>query len=244
MLSFNKYACYLAAGLACLVGCGSRMKQKEPADPYRAAREAMVVRQLAGRDITDKRVLDAFRKVPRHIFVPDSDIGRAYGDFPLPIGQGQTISQPYMVAVMTQLLKLEGDEKVLEVGTGSGYQAAILAELCREVYTIELLPELAENAERRLDSLGYGNIHVRAGDGYLGWPEAAPFDAVIITCAPEKLPQPLVEQLKVGGRLVVPIGPQEHAQTLTVYTKTDTGLVTDYEGGCYFVPMRGLIEKE
>jgi protein-L-isoaspartate(D-aspartate) O-methyltransferase len=231
------------AGLVVLAGCKGEMKKKEPADPYRVAREQMVVRQLAGRDISDERVLEAFRKVPRHAFVPDSYQADAYQDHPLPIGEGQTISQPYMVAIMTQLLKLKGDEKVLEVGTGSGYQAAILGELAQEVYSIELLPELAEGAKKRLDSLGYTNIHVKAGDGYLGWPDAAPFDAVIITCAPEKLPQPLIEQLAIGGRLVVPLGPQHRAQTLTIYTKTDTGLVTEYEGGCYFVPMKGLVEE-
>ncbi|MBN2380444.1 protein-L-isoaspartate(D-aspartate) O-methyltransferase [candidate division WOR-3 bacterium] len=204
----------------------------------------MVSLQLASRDITDKRVLDAFGKVPRHAFVPDSSKASAYGDFPLSIGDCQTISQPYMVALMTQFLELKGNEKVLEVGTGSGYQAAILAELAAEIYTIEYIPSLAKSAEERLDSMGYENIHVKSGDGYLGWPENAPFDGIIITCAPEKLPQPLIEQLKVGGRLVVPVGSQGYAQTLTIYTKTDTGLVTRYEGGCFFVPMRGLVEED
>jgi protein-L-isoaspartate(D-aspartate) O-methyltransferase len=248
MLSVKKFALYrfLAVVLAalCAAGCKGKMKQEERHDPYEAARERMVANQLQARDITDERVLAAFRKVPRHAFVPDSYQTSAYGDFPLPIGEGQTISQPYMVAIMTQLLGLKGDEKVLEVGTGSGYQAAILGELAAEVYTIELLPELAESAEKRLDSLGYENVHVKAGDGYLGWPDAAPFDGIIITCAPEKLPQPLVEQLAIGGRLVVPLGPQHTAQMLTIYTKQDTGLAKRYEGGCYFVPMRGMIEEE
>jgi protein-L-isoaspartate(D-aspartate) O-methyltransferase len=225
-------------------GCQGKVKQEEPTDPYKTARERMVSQQLAGRDITDERVLEAFRKVPRHVFVPDSHKNSAYGDYPLPIGEGQTISQPYMVAIMTQLLGLGGDERIFEVGTGSGYQAAILGELCKEVYTVELVPSLAERAATLLDSLGYENVHVRAGDGYLGWPEQAPFEGIIITCAPEKLPDPLVEQLAIGGRLVVPIGPQGHAQVLTVYTKTDTGLAAEYEGGCYFVPMRGKIEEE
>ncbi|MBA7612862.1 Protein-L-isoaspartate O-methyltransferase [subsurface metagenome] len=256
MLSARKSRAYVfvwTVGLAVCVmgvtgvtgtGCGGKMKQEERPDPYQTAREQMVRVQLEARDITDERVLTAFRKVPRHAFVPDSYQTGAYGDFPLPIGENQTISQPYMVAIMTQLLKLKGDEKVLEVGTGSGYQAAILGELAAEVYTIELLSGLAETAEKRLDSLGYTNVHVKAGDGYLGWPEAAPFEGIIITCAPEKLPQPLVEQLAIGGRLVVPIGPQHHAQTLTIYTKQDTGLAKRYEGGCYFVPMRGLVEEE
>lgn len=249
MVSLRKLVRYATLSLLIFVApwvvgaCGGRMKE-ESKDQYQAARERMVSRQLAVRDISDERVLDAFRKVPRHAFVPDSSKSSAYGDFPLPIGEGQTISQPYMVALMTQLLELTDTARVFEVGTGSGYQAAILSELAAEVYTIEYLPNLAESAERRLDSLGYKNIHVKAGDGYLGWPEAAPFDAIIITCAPEKLPQPLVEQLKVGGRIVVPVGPQGYAQTLTIYLKTDTGLVTYYEGGCFFVPMRGLIEKE
>ncbi|MBD3286807.1 protein-L-isoaspartate(D-aspartate) O-methyltransferase [candidate division WOR-3 bacterium] len=220
------------------------MKEKEKNNVYKAARESMVARQLAYRDITDERVLDAFRKVPRHLFVPDSSKSSAYGDFPLPIGEGQTISQPYIVALMTQLLNVSDTSKVLEIGTGSGYQAAILAELAKEVYTIEYLPSLAKGAERILDSLGYDNVHVRAGDGFLGWPENAPFDGIIITCAPEKLPEPLTEQLAIGGRIVVPVGSQYQAQTLSVYTKTDTGLVANYEGGCFFVPMRGMIEAE
>ena len=248
MLSISKFVPYkfLAVVLAalCAAGCKGKMKREERPDPYRAARERMVANQLQARDITDERVLAAFRKVPRHAFVPAEYQNSAYGDFPLPIGEGQTISQPYMVALMTQLLKLKGTEKVLEVGTGSGYQAAILGELAAEVYTIELLSGLAETAEKRLDSLGYTNVHVKAGDGYLGWPEAAPFDGIIITCAPEKLPKPLVEQLAIGGRLVVPVGPQHTAQMLTIYTKQDTGLAKRYEGGCYFVPMRGMIEEE
>ncbi len=228
-----------------VLACGGSVSRDDfEQDPFAFKREKMVSGQLASRDIADKRVLEAFRKVPRHAFVSLDYQSSAYEDFPLPIGKGQTISQPYMVALMTQLLRLNGNEKVLEIGTGSGYQAAILAELCDEVYTIELEKSLAENASRCLDSLGYKNIHVRAGDGYLGWPEAAPFDGIIITCAPETLPEPLVEQLKIGGRIVVPEGRQGKAQELKIYTKTDTGLAVSYEGGCYFVPMRGIIEKQ
>ena len=216
---------------------------KENSDVFTLLRERMVTEQLASRDIKDKRVLNAFRIVQRHEFVPDSNTSSAYGDFPLPIGEGQTISQPYMVAIMVQLLELKGTEKVLEIGTGSGYQAAILAELAAEIYTIEYYPALAESASLRLKSLGYNNVHVKAGDGHLGWPQAAPFDAITIACAPEKLPGPLIEQLKTGGKLVVPIGPQHRAQTLTIYTKTDSGLVARYEGGCFFVPMLGMIEE-
>jgi len=239
---YKRYVLF-SIGLVLVVGgCGGRMKETE--EGYRVARERMVSRQLASRDITDHRVLEAFLTVPRHAFVPESSRCSAYGDFPLPIGNGQTISQPYMVAIMTQLLKVSDTSTILEIGTGSGYQAAILAELAARVYTIEYIPNLASAAEKVLDSLGYKNIFVKAGDGYLGWPENAPFDGIIITCAPEKLPEPLVKQLKVGGRLVVPVGPQSHAQTLTVYTKTESGLVADYEGGCFFVPMRGQIESE
>lgn len=247
LVSFIKKVIY-PAGMLILAGiflsCGGKVEEKEKKrDPYQEARNRMVENQLASRDITDPRVLEAFRKVHRHAFVPAQYQSSAYADSPLPIGSGQTISQPYMVALMTQLLGLEGDEKILEIGTGSGYQAAILAELGKVVYTIEIIPELAKRAEKVLDSLGYENVHVKAGDGYLGWPEAAPFDDIIVTAAPEKLPEPLIQQLKLGGDLVVPIGPQGRAQTLTIYTKQDTGLVKRVEGGCYFVPMRGKVEE-
>lgn len=244
MVSYCKKAAYVALLVLLHLGCGGSVSKKEaPQDSFALKRDKMVSEQLAGRDINDKRVLEAFRKVPRHAFVPTDYQSSAYEDFPLPIGNEQTISQPYMVALMTQLLALRGSEKVLEVGTGSGYQAAILAELCNEVYTIEIEKSLAETAARRIDSLGYKNIYVKTGDGYLGWSDAAPFDGIIITCAPKRLPRPLVEQLKIGGRIVVPEGVQGVAQTLKIYTKTDTGLVVSYEGGCYFVPMRGMIEK-
>jgi len=212
-------------------------------DKFAKERELMVKYQIEARGIKDKRILSAFKKVKRHLFVPEKYRYKAYGDHPLPIGEGQTISQPYMVALMTQLLKLEGDEKVLEIGTGSGYQAAILSLLAKEVYTIEIIPSLAERAKKILDSLGYKNVHVRCGDGYLGWPEEAPFDAIIITCAPEKLPEPLVKQLKEGGRIVAPIGPEGGLQILTVFIKKKGKIIKKEEGGCYFVPMRGIIEK-
>jgi protein-L-isoaspartate(D-aspartate) O-methyltransferase len=237
-----KKTCKIKLVIICVLCVASVTCKDKMKDPYRQLREQMVASQLANRGITDQRVLDAFREVPRHRFVFDTAQDSAYGDFPLSIGQNQTISQPYMVAIMTEFLELKGDEKVLEIGTGSGYQAAILSRLCKEVYTIEIIPELAQSAGSRLEDLGYANVYVKAGDGYLGWPDQAPFDAVIITCAPEKLPQPLVDQLKTGGRIVVPEGPQHRAQILNIYTKTDTGLIKRSEGGCYFVPMTGIIE--
>ncbi len=169
------------------------------------ARREMVERQLKSRDITDPRVLAAMGKVPRHRFVLPAWAGEAYADRALPIDEGQTISQPYIVALMTQLLDLKGSERVLEVGTGSGYQAAVLAELVKQVYTIEILPELAKMAAARLKAQGYTNVEVRAGDGYQGWPEQAPFDAIIVTAGASHIPQPLVVQLKEGGRLVIPV---------------------------------------
>jgi len=170
------------------------------------ARERMVREQIEGRGIADRRVLAAMRKIERHLFVPEYLRSMAYSDRPLPIGMDQTISQPYIVALMTELLGLAGGEKVLEVGTGSGYQAAILAELAREVYTIEILQPLSLRADALLKRLGYTNIHVRHGDGYLGWPEAAPFDAIIVTAAPDVIPSALIDQLADGGRMVIPVG--------------------------------------
>ncbi len=175
-------------------------------DEFFQKRLQMVETQLKSRDIVDQKVLDAMLKVERHRFVPKQYQHLAYIDEPLPIGAGQTISQPYIVALMTQLLELNENDKVLEIGTGSGYQAAILAELCKEVYTIEIIPELAQNAEKLLKELGYKNIFVKIGDGYYGWPEHAPFDKIIVTCAPKEIPQKLIEQLKDGGKMVLPVG--------------------------------------
>ena len=173
---------------------------------YDYLRERMVKEQVIARGIKDERVIKAMLKVERHKFVPEGLRWLAYQDRPLPIGYGQTISQPYIVALMTELLGVKGDEKVLEIGTGSGYQAAILAEIAKEVYTIEILEPLAKEAEAKLKNLGYENIKVKCGDGFLGWPEYAPFDCIIVTCAPEEIPHPLIEQLKEGGRMVVPVG--------------------------------------
>ena len=202
---------------------------------FNRLRERMVTEQLTQRDITDEGVLAAMRKVARHKFVPRYVRMFAYNDSPLPIGYDQTISQPYIVALMTQLLELEGNEKVLEIGTGSGYQAAVLSLLCREVYTIELLQPLADSARKRLKQLGYHNVEVRHGDGYLGWPKYAPFDVIIVTAAPEEIPPKLVEQLKEGGRLVLPVG--KYFQTLKVVRKVRGQIKEESIIPVRFVPM-------
>jgi protein-L-isoaspartate(D-aspartate) O-methyltransferase len=175
-------------------------------DSERTAREEMVRTQISARGVKDARVLDVMRTVPRHLFVPPDQKGSAYRDHPLPIGSGQTISQPYIVAFMTEQLGLKGGEKVLEIGTGSGYQAAVLAGIAGKVFSIEIRPELADEARDRLKALGFANAQVRSGDGYRGWPEEAPFDAIIVTAAPERVPPPLLEQLAADGRMVIPVG--------------------------------------
>lgn len=201
-------------------------------------RERMVEDQLVRRGIGDRRVLEAMRKVPRHRFVEEALRDRAYGDHPLPIGEGQTISQPYMVAAMTQLLRLEGAEKVLEIGTGSGYQTAILAELARRVCSIERLPTLAARARRVLEELGYTNAVVKIADGTYGWPDEAPFDRVLVTAGAPAVPMPLFQQLAEGGRMVVPIG-EPQTQTLYVVEKVDGRMRTSTDCGCVFVKLVG-----
>ncbi|MEW6107673.1 MAG: protein-L-isoaspartate(D-aspartate) O-methyltransferase [Nitrospirota bacterium] len=205
---------------------------------YKQLRELMVKTQLIPRGIKDSRVIEAMGRVPRHLFVDPSNLHIAYDDMALPIGEGQTISQPYMVAVMTELLELNGDERVLEIGTGSGYQAAILAELSREVYTIERISSLAEKAGDKFRSLFYNNIHVKVGDGTLGWPEKAPFDRTIITAASPKIPPPLMEQLAIGGILVIPVG-SRYTQQLLKIRKTKDGILEEYHTPCVFVPLLG-----
>ncbi|MBI5641382.1 MAG: protein-L-isoaspartate(D-aspartate) O-methyltransferase [Nitrospirae bacterium] len=205
---------------------------------FKDLRELMVESQLIPRGIRDKRVLDAMRRVPRHLFVDDSMQHIAYDDMALPIGEGQTISQPYMVAVMTELLELHGKEKVLEIGTGSGYQAAVLAELAREVYTIERMPILAERAETKFQDLFYRNIHVRVGDGTLGWSEEAPFDRIIITAGSPAVPEPLIQQLSIDGILVIPVG-SRYSQQLLRIRKTKDGTAEEYHTPCVFVPLIG-----
>ncbi len=201
------------------------------------ARESMVAQQLKGRDITDPRVLAAFGKVPRHRFAPERLATLAYGDHPLPIGSGQTISQPYIVAIMTQWAELKPGDKVLEIGTGSGYQAAILAELTDKVFTIELLPELAEAAGARLKSLGYGKVRGKTGDGYLGWPEETPFAAILVTAAAPRVPAALEAQLGEGGRLVIPVGPPGLPQVLFRYRKVRGKLLEEARTPVRFVPL-------
>lgn len=189
------------------------------------------------RGIKDEKVLKAMLKVPRHLFVDKSLWDSAYGDHPLPIGYGQTISQPYIVALMTEALKLKGDEKVLEIGTGSGYQSAILAEITRKVYTVEIIKDLVDKAKERLRSLGYSYVKVKWDDGYNGWEEYAPYDAIIVTCAPDHVPPPLIKQLKDGGRMVIPVGPPGAYQTLWLIEKIEGKLKFTDLGGVLFVPL-------
>jgi protein-L-isoaspartate(D-aspartate) O-methyltransferase len=197
----------------------------------------MVREQLERRDITDARVLEAMRRIARERFVPDASLTTAYDDGAQPIGLGQTISQPFIVAYMTQALELRGPERVLEIGTGSGYQAAVLAEIVREVYTIEIVPDLAERARSLLTELGYRNIRFRTGDGYQGWPEAAPFDRIMVTAAPDHVPQPLIDQLATGGRMIVPVGRGD--QELVLVEKTASGVTRRSTIPVRFVPMTG-----
>jgi protein-L-isoaspartate(D-aspartate) O-methyltransferase len=201
----------------------------------------MVEAQIEARGVHDPRTVAAMRKVPRHLFVPPAMARDAYADHPLPIGHGQTISQPYIVAFMTEALGLRGGERVLEVGTGSGYQAAVLGEIAARVYTIEIVAPLAEEARERLARLGYRNVEVRAGDGYQGWPEKAPFDAVIVTAAAPSVPEPLKQQLKDGGRLVIPVG--EYDQELIVMTRRGAEFGVDHLLPVRFVPMTGKVRQ-
>jgi len=208
-------------------------------DSYAEKRRRMVEDQIISRGVKDPLVLEAMMKVKRHQYVPEHLRTSAYYDEPLPIGYEQTISQPYIVAYMTESLGLKGGEKVLEIGTGSGYQAAVLAEIVDTVFTVEIIPELAERARALLDTLGYGNVQVRAGDGYEGWPEKAPFDGVIVTAAAPRIPDPLLDQLKIGGRIVIPIG--DGFQELRVFEKTAEGLKLLFTLPVRFVPMKGRI---
>lgn len=212
------------------------------ADPFEDLRNEMVERQIKARGVQDPAVLKAMTKVPRHEFVPAHLHGKAYEDHPLPIGEGQTISQPYIVALMTELLALPSGARVLEVGTGSGYQAAVLGEIADEVYSIEIISKLAKRAEVALKRLGYSNIQVREGDGYLGWPEAAPFDGIMVTAAPEVVPQLLLDQLKEGGRLVIPVGPQ-FGQSLYVFEKVRGEIRKREVIPVSFVRMVGLVDQ-
>ena len=231
---------YLVFAAIATTGCG---QQTPTAAEFGTHRQRMVGQQLKPRGIKDERVLAAMAKVPREEFVPADARPSAYEDGPLPIGYDQTISQPYVVAFMTEQLRPKRSDRVLEIGSGSGYQAAILGELVAEVYTIEIIEPLAKSAEATLQRLGYNNVHIKVGDGYKGWPEEAPFDAIIVTCAPEKVPQPLVDQLKDGGRMVIPVG-ERFAQQLYLLEKKNGQLKESATLPVRFVPMLREAQKK
>jgi protein-L-isoaspartate(D-aspartate) O-methyltransferase len=233
----------------CLASTCSRAEEpqadspKEEAAMFETQRHSMVKKQLARRDIVDQRVMKAMKKVLRHLFVPETLMAHAYDDSPLPIGHQQTISQPYIVAYMTQAIKTKPDHKVLEIGTGSGYQAAVLAELVAHVYSIEIVEPLGQQARLLLAELGYDNVSVKIGDGYVGWEEHAPFDAIMLTAAPPFVPEPLLKQLQVGGVLIAPVG--THYQELRLYTKQEDGTtVSEVLLPVRFVPMTGKVREE
>jgi len=238
----KRYLLYLAVatGLIAIFLVGVFLfRERTKEHIYESAAERMVAEQIEKRGVKDKRVLQAMRTVPRHKFVPDDFKAYAYEDRPLPIGCGQTISQPYIVALMTELLKVDKEDKVLEVGTGSGYQAAILSQIVREVYTIEIFEELGISAKRRLRELGYSNVKVRIGDGYYGWPEEAPFDAIIVTCAATHIPPPLIAQLREEGRMCIPVGGVFQVQNLMLVEKRDGKITSRNILPVRFVPMLG-----
>jgi protein-L-isoaspartate(D-aspartate) O-methyltransferase len=229
-----------ALNLAC-AACGADAPATAAGWSADEQRAHMVTTQLVPRGIIDPRVLEAMRAVPRHLFVPEAQRAGAYEDRALPVGEDQTISQPYIVALMTQLARVEPGAAVLEVGTGSGYQAAILAQMRARVYTIEIIPTLARRARTALEAAGYRDIQYRIGDGYRGWPEAAPFSAILVTAAPDHVPQPLVDQLAIGGRLVIPVG--AGSQKLLVITRTGAGAHREESIPVRFVPMTGEAER-
>jgi protein-L-isoaspartate(D-aspartate) O-methyltransferase len=230
-MSYQRPSAFLFFSILFSLGAFSQQKG------YVALREAMVKEQLKERGISSTKVLDAMRKVERHLFVPPEVVSQAYEDHPVPIGEGQTISQPYIVAFMTDALLLKGNEKILEIGTGSGYQAAILGELCKEVYTIEINEPLAKRSAQLLKSLNYSNVFVLHGNGYLGWPEKSPFDRIIVTCSPSHVPQPLTDQLKEGGKMIIPVG-NSLQQELWVLTKSKGKLKKESVMPVLFVPMK------
>ncbi|MBI2154367.1 MAG: protein-L-isoaspartate(D-aspartate) O-methyltransferase [Candidatus Rokubacteria bacterium] len=220
---------------------GASLPRDFPGPPtarFARERERMVEEQLVRRGISDPRVLEAMRKIPRHLFVEEALRDRAYGDYPLPIGEGQTISQPYMVGIMTQLLHLTGSEKVLEIGTGSGYQTAVLAELARRVCSVERIASLAARARATLEAMGYTNVWVRMADGTLGWPDEAPFDRILVSAASPSVPEPLFDQLAEGGRMAVPVG-DAFSQTLTVVERIGGEKKITADSGCVFVKLIG-----
>jgi protein-L-isoaspartate(D-aspartate) O-methyltransferase len=225
----------VAAAVLALAACAPRAATSP--DTFVRAREAMVAEQIVARGVRDTATLRALRKVPRHLFVPSPYSDEAYADHPLPIGHGHTISQPYIVAFMTEALDIAPDHRVLEIGTGSGYQAAVLATLAREVYTMEIVPPLAERASATLTDLGYRNVHVRTGNGYLGWPDNAPYDRIIVTAAPDEVPPALIDQLKIGGLIAIPVGAV--SQQLQILRRTSKGLELIDTLPVLFVPMTG-----
>ncbi len=226
-----------------LTGCAVTAQDNRSEEMgFRAQRIKMVRQQIERRGVTDERVLDAMRKVPRHKFIPENLWNYAYYDEPLPIGEDQTISQPYIVAYMTEKLELKKTDKVLEIGTGSGYQAAVLAEIVDSVFTIEIVEPLARRAEKKLKQLKYDNVFCKTGDGYAGWPEHAPFDAIILTAAPPVIPEPLTEQLAAGGRMILPLG--QASQDLVLVRKTKDGITTKELLAVRFVPMTGEVLKK
>jgi protein-L-isoaspartate(D-aspartate) O-methyltransferase len=230
----------LVLGAIVAAGCGQKTP---PVSDFTSQRQRMVQQQLVTRGIKDARVLAAMAKVPREEFVPPESRAASYEDGPLPLGYAQTISQPYIVAFMTEQLRPKPSDRVLEVGTGSGYQAAILADLVSEVYSIEIVERLAKDAEATLQRLGYKNVHLKIGDGYQGWPEVGPFDAIIVTCAPDKVPQALVDQLKDGGRMVIPVG-ERFAQQLYLLEKKNGQLKQSATLPVRFVPMTSEANKQ
>ena len=228
-------------------GCGDGFDGSDAgapsSDPTRQAeRERMVERQIEARGVKDTAVLRAMRQVPRHLFVPVSYAPQAYRDGPLALGHGQMISQPYIVAFMAEALRLRGDDRVLEIGTGSGYQTAVLAQLARDVFSIEIVKPLAEQAAAKLEELGYANVQVRAGDGYQGWPEHAPYDAILVSAAPDHIPQPLLDQLAVGGRMILPLG-KKFSQDLMLIRRTHSGYERTPLLPVAFVPMTGEAQE-
>lgn len=236
----KRFTQYLVVGLLVTSGC---QKTARSTSEFASDRQKMVEEQLKPRGIRDRRVLDAIAKVPREEFVPESMRAQAYADSALPIGHDQTISQPFIVAFMTEQLRLQPNDRVLEIGTGSGYQVAVLSELVKDVYTIEIVESLAKDASARLARLGYSNAHVKVGDGFQGWPEVAPFDAIIVTCAPDKVPPPLTKQLKDGGRMIIPVG-SGMDQQLYLLEKKNGELVQTAILPVRFVPMVGEAAKK
>lgn len=235
----------LLGWLGCNSNSGAPHSKEAMEEKFAVERKKMLEEQLASwsRGIKNKRVLEAMEKVPRHKFVPDDVINQSYEDSPLPIGYGQTISQPYIVAFMTEKLDPQPEHRVLEIGTGSGYQAAVLSLLVKEVYSIEIIEPLAKKAEETCKMLGYTNVFIKAGDGYKGWPEKAPFDSIIVTCAPERIPEPLIEQLKDGGKMIIPVGPIWD-QSLYLLIKSGNEIKKHSVLPVRFVPMTGEIEKK